>query len=278
MKQFAGPLGKLLIVAAVATGAAMIPTPAHAFIGVPENVRFVEISPDHVDLTFVDMSNAEIEFRIEYKVLGTITWSVVRVYRDHRTGQPGLTGVTIRINDLPHTSVGGCYKVWVVGASSSLGTAQKCTAEVPRAMKMARMSSWTQTSESSYDGWYFGLQHQRLYEEFEFTWATDYCSSSPDQPSGFDFRLSCHRHDFGYRNYKRLDAFDANKSRVDSAFYADMLRKCDTYLIVVRPVCYSLAAAYYEAVKLFGALVVSDSTIADHARWKAELMASAPQP
>lgn len=277
MNQLAGRFGKFLIAGAVVAGTVLVPTAARAFIGVPENVRFVEITNDHVDLTFVDMSTTEIEFRIDYKVLGTITWNTVRTVRDHRTGQPGATGVTIRVNDLPHNSVGGCYKVWAVGTSASLGTAQKCTAEVPYAMKMARMGSWTQTSESSYDGWNYGRQHQRLYEEFEFTWATDYCSSSPDEPSGFDFRLSCYRHDFGYRNYKRLNAFDANKSRVDSAFYADMLRKCDTYLVLVRPVCYGLGAAYYEAVVLFGDLVVGEDTLAYHANWKAELLASAQQ-
>ena len=48
---------------------------------------------------------------------------------------------------------------------------------------------------------------------YGFDWSTDYCSASPDQPLGFDFRLSCWRHDFGYRNYKAVGAFPANKSR-----------------------------------------------------------------
>ncbi|MGW0204222.1 phospholipase A2, partial [Nonomuraea sp. NPDC003201] len=31
----------------------------------------------------------------------------------------------------------------------------------------------------------------------------------------FDFRMPCRRHDFGYRNYKDVSQFPANKSRID---------------------------------------------------------------
>jgi len=31
-------------------------------------------------------------------------------------------------------------------------------------------------------------------------WTSDGCSSSPDNPFGFNFIEECHRHDFGYRN------------------------------------------------------------------------------
>jgi hypothetical protein len=33
-------------------------------------------------------------------------------------------------------------------------------------------------------------------------WTSDGCSSSPDNPFGFDFLNSCYRHDFAYRNFK----------------------------------------------------------------------------
>jgi hypothetical protein len=246
-----------------------------AFPGVPENVRFVEVTDDHVDLTFVDKSTAEIEFQIEYKQLGTIDWAVVRTYRDHRTDQPGAINVTVRINSLPHVPIGGCYKVWAVGSSGRVGTAQKCTKEVPHGMKMARMLSWTQTSASSQDGWIWASDRRSLYTEFGFTWGTDYCTSSPDQPAGFDFRRSCQRHDFGYRNYERLGAFNANKSRVDSAFHADMVRKCNNYNILVRPVCFSLADVYYAAVVVFGIVKVTPEQLAYHEQWRAELEANA---
>ena len=48
----------------------------------------------------------------------------------------------------------------------------------------------------------------------------------PDNPLGFDFTLSCWHHDFGYRNYKAVGQFRANKDRVDATFYADLKRVC----------------------------------------------------
>lgn len=145
------------------------------------------------------------------------------------------------------------------------------SAEISHGQKMARMWGWTQTARSSYDSWVEdGLRHQERWTGYNFDWSTDFCSSSPDQPLGFDFRMPCRRHDFGYRNYKRLGAFAANKSRVDSAFYADLLRKCDTYNFFVRPACDSLAWTYYEAVSVFGNLAVSKESLDRAAALKAE--------
>lgn len=87
-----------------------------------------------------------------------------------------------------------------------------------------------------------------------FDWSTDLCSWSPDRPLGFDFTRACRRHDFGYRNYKRLGAFNETvRLRVDNAFYSDLKAKCATYNVVVRPACLSTAALYYQAVRSFGA-------------------------
>lgn len=271
-------LGRLttIAMAAVVGAGILAPLPAQAFTGVPENVRFVRITPTQVDLTFVDKSTAELEFWIEYKQLGTITWNKVRTVKDTRAGQPGLTNVTIRVNNLPHVSIGGCYKVWAVGTNVRLGTAQKCTAEVPHGMKAARVLSWTDQPASSYNGWLYGYEHKSLYTEFNLDWNSDLCSSSPDQPSGFDFRMPCRRHDFGYRNFEDLGLFGRYKSRVDDSFYADLLRKCDTYFFVIQPVCESLAWIYYQAVVHFGgnAAPVDPSVIAYHERWRADLEAS----
>lgn len=38
-------------------------------------------------------------------------------------------------------------------------------------------------------------------------WSSDGCSSSPDNPLGFNFENSCLRHDFGYRNFKAQSRF-----------------------------------------------------------------------
>ena len=88
-----------------------------------------------------------------------------------------------------------------------------------------------------------------------------------DNPLGFDFTLSCWHHDFGYRNYKAIGQFSANKARVDDTFYADMKRKCATYHSAVRPACTSLAWTYYQAVSIFGSVAAVQQADIDKARW-----------
>jgi hypothetical protein len=136
--------------------------------------------------------------------------------------------------------------------------------------KLAVMSTWSQTSVASYNSWNSARQNQAGWVGYQFDWSTDYCSASPDQPLGFDFRLSCHRHDFGYRNYKAVGQFPANKSRIDDYFYADLRRKCEQYNQWVRPSCYSLAWTYYQAVRAFGNLSVDKAALDRAAQLKAD--------
>lgn len=143
--------------------------------------------------------------------------------------------------------------VAVLTVLAVLGAATPAYA-VTAAEKAAAISSFTQTSVSSYNSWNSARQNQGAWSAYGFDWGTDYCSASPDNPLGFDFTLSCWRHDFGYRNHKAIGTFSANKSRVDSAFYEDLKRKCATYAAAVRPACYSLAWTYYQAVSIFGDL------------------------
>ena len=128
--------------------------------------------------------------------------------------------------------------------------------------KLSVMSSWSQTSASSQSAWLSARGNQGAWAGYSFDWSTDYCSNSPDNPLGFDFRLSCARHDFGYRNYKAAGVFPANKPRIDSYFYEDLKRRCATYNAFVRPACTALAWTYYQAVKAFGSVVVSAADIA----------------
>jgi hypothetical protein len=128
--------------------------------------------------------------------------------------------------------------------------------------KLAVLSSWTQTGVSSYTAWSGARTNQSAWTDYGFNWRTDYCSDSPDNPLGFDFRLSCARHDFGYRNYKAVSQFPANKPRLDSAFYDDLKRRCGTYNVLVRPACYALAWTYYQAVKAFGSVLVGPADLA----------------
>jgi hypothetical protein len=157
----------------------------------------------------------------------------------------------------------------VAGVLAGLGLAEPAHA-VTLEQKLAVMWSWSQTSATSYNDWNAGRLNQAAWAEYAFDWSTDYCSSSPDNPLGFDFRLSCYRHDFGYRNYKAVGQFPANKSRIDDAFYADMKRKCATYNSFVRPACYSLAWTYYQAVQTFGNTYITADQLAAAQRLKAE--------
>ncbi|KAH7082418.1 prokaryotic phospholipase A2-domain-containing protein [Paraphoma chrysanthemicola] len=85
----------------------------------------------------------------------------------------------------------------------------------------------------------------------ELDWSSDGCSSSPDNPFGFDFINSCYRHDFGYRNYKKQARFtDAAKARIDNNFKQDMLNQCKNENF--EDACEATATVYYEAVKAFG--------------------------
>jgi hypothetical protein len=161
------------------------------------------------------------------------------------------------------------FATTVVTVLAVVGLAQPAAA-VTTNEKLAVLSSWTQTSVTSYNAWNSARQNQTAWAEYGFDWSTDYCSSSPDNPLGFDFRLPCWRHDFGYRNYKAVGLFEANKPRLDSAFYEDMKRKCATYNYFVRPACYSLAWTYYQAVKAFGSVQLSQADLDRAARLKAQ--------
>jgi hypothetical protein len=134
-------------------------------------------------------------------------------------------------------------------------------AAVTTQQKLDALWSFSQTDVGSYNRWLGARNNQAAWADYAFNWSTDYCSDSPDNPLGFNFTLSCARHDFGYRNYKEMGQFSANKSRIDSAFYSDLKRKCATYNWAVRPACYSLAWTYYQAVSVFGSIVVSSADL-----------------
>jgi hypothetical protein len=131
-----------------------------------------------------------------------------------------------------------------------VGTAT--AADAAPADKPQVLASWTQTSASSYNTWAAARANQAAWSAYVFDWSTDYCSSSPDNPFGFPFQMSCARHDFGYRNYKAAGTFSANKTRLDSAFYEDLKRVCAKYSGGTKTACNSTAWTYYQAVKAFG--------------------------
>src|SRR5689334_6208169 len=77
-------------------------------------------------------------------------------------------------------------------------TATATAASAAPADKPQVLSSWTQTSASSYNTWVAARGNQGAWSAYAFDWSTDYCSTSPDNPLGFPFATSCARHDFGY--------------------------------------------------------------------------------
>lgn len=114
------------------------------------------------------------------------------------------------------------------------------------------LSRWTQTDTASYEAWADAREHPDAWAAYAFDWSTDYCTSSPDNPLGFPFRMACARHDFGYRNHRAAGLFPAAKARVDEAFHADLRRVCARYSAPRKASCDSTAWTYYQAVRLFG--------------------------
>ncbi|MFD9904382.1 phospholipase [Streptomyces sp. NPDC059063] len=147
-----------------------------------------------------------------------------------------------------------------VGAAALLGTgiAASPASAVP-ADKAQVLSSWTQTDAGSYNTWVSARNNQGAWSAYQFNWSTDYCSSSPDNPFGFPFQTACARHDFGYRNYKEMGTFSANKSRIDSAFYADLKRVCASYTGAKKTSCDALAWTYYQAVDKLGSVAPANA-------------------
>lgn len=53
-------------------------------------------------------------------------------------------------------------------------------------------------------------------------WTSDGCTSSPNNPLGFPFVPACHRHDFGYHNYRNQSRFtESGKLKIDDNFKAE---------------------------------------------------------
>ncbi|MGW6209538.1 phospholipase [Streptomyces sp. NPDC055089] len=139
-----------------------------------------------------------------------------------------------------------------VGLSLPLALMPTTSASAAPADKPQVLSSWTQTSASSYNAWNAARNNKGAWSAYGFDWSTDYCSTSPDNPFGFPFQTACARHDFGYRNYKAAGTFSANKARLDSALYSDLKRVCTAYSGATLTSCNATAWTYYHAVDIFG--------------------------
>jgi len=133
-----------------------------------------------------------------------------------------------------------------------VGTAAPGLATATPADKPAVLADWTRPTLASYRAWSTARRYQDDWAPYGFDWSTDYCTGGPDQPGGFDFRLPCARHDFGYRNYRAAGTLAANRYRLDRMLYADLSRECTTQPLLLRAACVVLAWTYYRLVRRFG--------------------------
>jgi Prokaryotic phospholipase A2 len=85
-------------------------------------------------------------------------------------------------------------------------------------------------------------------------YSDDGCSAPVIGSEGFwfHFREACERHDFGYRNSKRLGIFDTYKDRIDLVFIDDMLAACTEEAWWQRRPCRWMAGVYFGAVSIGG--------------------------
>ncbi len=88
-------------------------------------------------------------------------------------------------------------------------------------------------------------------------WSTDGCSAPIIGSSGrtFNFYNACRRHDFGYRNFARLDKgkwwTDALRARIDTVFKQDMSADCSQRSAADKKSCIGWTNIFYNAVRLY---------------------------
>ena len=86
-------------------------------------------------------------------------------------------------------------------------------------------------------------------------WTTDYCSAPVvgNEGRSFNFRNACMRHDFAYRNYRRLGALDAPmRDAVDEVFHGDLVSSCLPKRVSLRLRCLAWAEVFFEMVRVAG--------------------------
>jgi hypothetical protein len=86
-------------------------------------------------------------------------------------------------------------------------------------------------------------------------WTTDGCSAPVVGSEGrsFNFRSACWRHDFGYRNFKRLGIFNEFvRLQLDDQFRLDIESSCATRVRTAKLRCFAWAEVFFVAVRASG--------------------------
>jgi hypothetical protein len=86
-------------------------------------------------------------------------------------------------------------------------------------------------------------------------WTTDGCSAPVvgNEGRSFNFAQACMRHDFGYRNIKRIGQFnDATRAKIDEQFHRDLESSCATQVRTRKIRCLMWADTFYVAVRATG--------------------------
>ena len=100
----------------------------------------------------------------------------------------------------------------------------------------------------------FGELKDSAAHDARMDWSDDGCSAPVvgSEQAWFHFREACERHDFGYRNAKRLGLFGGYKHRIDAVFAHDMYDACQEEAWWQRKPCEATAGAFYAAVRVAG--------------------------
>ena len=86
-------------------------------------------------------------------------------------------------------------------------------------------------------------------------WTTDGCSAPVVGGEGrsFNFTHACMRHDFGYRNMKRLGQFnEVVRTKLDDQFHRDLESSCAPQVRTRKIRCLMWAETFYVAVRATG--------------------------
>ena len=86
-------------------------------------------------------------------------------------------------------------------------------------------------------------------------WTTDGCSAPVvgNEGRSFNFTQACVRHDFGYRNFKRLGQFnELVRAKLDEQFHDDLGSSCATQVRTRKIRCLMWAETFFVVVRATG--------------------------